>query len=77
MYSIEGELVPFTRVIDPIASKGAVEDWLVQVEDVMIKSVKQQIENCNLDYTKKSRDKWVLCWAGQAILGVGMMYWTS
>jgi len=40
MYSIEGEYVPFTRVIDPIASKGAVEDWLVQVEDVMIKSVK-------------------------------------
>jgi dynein heavy chain len=29
MYSIEGEFVPFTRVIDPIASKGAVEDWLV------------------------------------------------
>ena len=40
MYSIEGELVPYSRIIDPIASKGAVEDWLVQVEEVMIKSVK-------------------------------------
>lgn len=29
MYSIEGEFVPFTRIIDPIASKGAVEEWLV------------------------------------------------
>jgi dynein heavy chain len=29
MYSIEGELVQFVRVIDPIASKGKVEDWLV------------------------------------------------
>ena len=28
MYSSEGELVPFTRIIDPIASKGAVENWL-------------------------------------------------
>ena len=44
MYSIEGEFVPYTRVIDPIASKGAVEDWLVQVEEVMLKSVKQVIE---------------------------------
>jgi dynein heavy chain len=50
MYSIEGEYVPFTRVIDPIASKGAVEDWLVQVEDVMIKSVKNTIELAYLDY---------------------------
>ena len=43
-YSIEGEEVPFTRVIDPIASKGQVEDWLLQVEDVMLKSVKNVIE---------------------------------
>lgn len=77
MYSIEGEYVPFTRVVDPIASKGAVEDWLAQVEDVMIKSVKQAIDQSNQDYQKKPREKWVLCWAGQAILGVGMMYWTS
>jgi dynein heavy chain len=40
MYSVEGEYVPYTRVIDPIASKGQVEDWLVQVEEVMLKSVK-------------------------------------
>ena len=44
MYSIEGEEVPFTRVIDPIASKGQVEDWLLQVEDVMLISVKNVIE---------------------------------
>jgi dynein heavy chain len=62
MYSIEGEYVPFTRVIDPIASKGAVEDWLVQVEDVMIKSVKQTIESAYQDYQKKSREKWVISW---------------
>jgi len=45
MYSVEGELVPYTRVIDRIASKGQVEDWLVQVEEVMLKSVKQTIES--------------------------------
>jgi len=36
--------VPFTRVIDPIASKGAVENWLCQVEEVMLKSVKDIVE---------------------------------
>jgi dynein heavy chain len=29
MYSIEGENVPYVKIIDPIASKGAVEDWLL------------------------------------------------
>lgn len=44
MYSSEGEQVPFTRIIDPIASKGQVEDWLRQVEEVMLKSVKEMVE---------------------------------
>jgi hypothetical protein len=44
MYSIEGEFVPFTRVIDPNASKGMVENWLLQVEEVMLKSVKAVVE---------------------------------
>ena len=29
MYSVEGEFVAYTRIIDTAASKGAVEDWLV------------------------------------------------
>jgi dynein heavy chain len=44
MYSVETEFVPYTRIIDTAASKGAVEDWLVQVEEVMLKSVKQVVE---------------------------------
>jgi dynein heavy chain len=76
MYSVEGELVPYTRVIDPIASKGQVEDWLVQVEEVMLKSVKQVVESSYQDYMKRSRDKWVTQWQGQAVLAVSMMFWT-
>ena len=78
MYSSEGELVPFTRIIDPIASKGAVENWLCQVEDVMLKSVKDIVEKSLQDYTKaKSREEWVMNWQGQAVLAVDMMFWTS
>jgi len=78
MYSQEGEMVPFTRIIDPMASKGNVENWLLQVEEVMLKSVKDIIEKSLQDYTKaKSREDWVLNWQGQAVLCVDMIYWTS
>lgn len=77
MYSSEGELVPFTRIIDPGASKGQVEDWLRQVEEVMLKSVKEMIEKSLQDYSKKEREKWVISWQGQAVLAVDMIFWTS
>ena len=56
MYSSEGEQIPFTRIINPMASKGQVEDWLRQVEEVMLKSVKDRIEKALQDYTKKDRE---------------------
>lgn len=78
MYSAEGELVPFTRIIDPIASKGQVENWLCQVEEVMLKSVKDIVEKSLLDYSKaKSREAWAVSWQGQAILAVDMIWWTT
>ena len=64
MYSIEGELVPYTRIIDPIASKGQVEDWLVQVEEVMLKSVKDVIEKSMNDYKVTNRAKWITSHTG-------------
>jgi hypothetical protein len=38
---MEQEEVKFVRVIDPVLARGNVEEWLLQVEEVMIKSVKQ------------------------------------
>jgi len=79
MYSQETEHVPFTRVIDPVASKGAVEDWLLQVEEVMLKSVKEICEKSFQDYNnpQQQREKWITQWQGQAVLAVSMMFWTS
>ena len=57
MYSAEGEQIPFTRIIDPIAARGNVEVWLCEVEEVMIKSVKEAVEKSLQDYPKKPRDK--------------------
>ena len=64
MYSVEGELVPYPDIIDPVLSKGAVEDWLIQVETVMLKSIKKIIEDSRTAYTQTSRDKWITEWQG-------------
>ena len=62
MFSKEGEKVPFTKIIDPVLAKGNVEKWLVEVEDVMLKSVKEFHEKAMQDYSRKDREKWVISW---------------
>jgi dynein heavy chain, axonemal len=64
MFSSEGERVPYVKIIDPVAAKGNVEEWLRPVEEVMIKSVKDVIDKSNLDYSKpgQEREKWVTQW---------------
>lgn len=77
MISAEGERVPYGKPIDPVACRGAVEEWLVQVEETMIKSIKDQTEKTMQDFTKTVRETWVRNWQGMCILCVAMMFWTS
>ena len=44
MFSSEGEKVEFSQVVSTSAARGAVEKWLLQVEEVMVVSVKDIIE---------------------------------
>lgn len=63
MLSAEGEKIPFTKIIDPVAAKGAVEQWLREVESVMITSVKNTIDCSQQAYRKAtSREQWVTGW---------------
>uniref|UniRef100_A0A8C0ZKV4 Dynein axonemal heavy chain 12 n=1 Tax=Cyanistes caeruleus TaxID=156563 RepID=A0A8C0ZKV4_CYACU len=67
MCSSEGERVQLISNISTSEARGAVEKWLIQVEDIMLK-------------TKVIREKikrWVLEWPGQVVLCVSQMYWTS
>lgn len=43
MYSSEGERVQLIQHISTSEAKGAVEKWLIQVEDVMLRSVRDVI----------------------------------
>jgi len=78
MFSAEKEHVKFLKEIDPIATKGAVEQWLRDVESVMVSSVKDCVDRANQALKKApSRETWVTEWQGQAVLAVSMMQWTQ
>ena len=43
MFSSEGEKVTFSEIISTSEARGAVEKWLVQVQDVMLTSVRDVV----------------------------------
>ena len=45
MFSSEGEKVDFSQAISTSAARGAVEKWLLQVEEVMTVSLKDVIQS--------------------------------
>lgn len=48
MYSSEGERVELIQLISTSEARGAVEKWLVQVEDVMLRSVRDVVARSRL-----------------------------
>ncbi|KAI8841134.1 dynein heavy chain and region D6 of dynein motor-domain-containing protein [Chytriomyces cf. hyalinus JEL632] len=64
-------------VAEPFYPKGAVEEWLLKVEDQMRKSVKKVIMEGLATYSLKPRTQWVLDYAGQAVIAVSQTYWTK
>uniref|UniRef100_A0A8C9MKM4 Dynein axonemal heavy chain 12 n=1 Tax=Serinus canaria TaxID=9135 RepID=A0A8C9MKM4_SERCA len=77
MCSSEGERVQLVSHISTSEARGAVEKWLIQVEDVMLKTVRDVIARSRMAYLETERKRWVLEWPGQVVLCVSQMYWTS
>lgn len=48
MYSSEGERVELIQLISTSEARGAVEKWLVQVEDIMLRSIRDVINRSRL-----------------------------
>ncbi|XP_063710592.1 dynein axonemal heavy chain 3-like [Symsagittifera roscoffensis] len=76
MISSEKENVPFVGTIVPAKSKGMVEKWLIQVQEMMLKSIKKIIGDAMEAYANTARVEWVKQWAGQVVLCVSQTYWT-
>ncbi|XP_062872057.1 dynein axonemal heavy chain 12 [Trichomycterus rosablanca] len=76
MYSSEGERVGLLQHISTSEARGAVEKWLVQVEDVMLRSIRDVINRARLAYPETKRSQWVRDWPGQVVLCTSQMYWT-
>ncbi|CAG5890787.1 unnamed protein product [Menidia menidia] len=77
MISSEKESVPFTKKIYPADAKGMVEKWLLQVEQLMLKSVLHVIHQGVIQYAEVPRKKWVLQWPGQVVICASSIFWTS
>ncbi|XP_046888652.1 dynein axonemal heavy chain 3 [Hypomesus transpacificus] len=75
--SSEKEMVPFSENIDPAKSKGMVEKWLLQVEKMMLRSVRDVIHQGVDEYVQVPRKKWVLQWPGQVVICASSIFWTS
>ncbi|KAG8302480.1 Dynein heavy chain 3, axonemal [Homalodisca vitripennis] len=77
MISAEGEIVPFSGMIIPADAKGMVEKWLLQVEELMITSVKDVCNSAIKAYKTVARYNWVLEWPGMLVLCASCVHWTA
>ncbi|KAM6320279.1 dynein axonemal heavy chain 3 [Podargus strigoides] len=77
MISSEKEVVPFIDKIYPLNAKGLVEKWLLQVEEMMLASLRQVLQDGKRGYVEVPRKTWVLQWPGQVVICVSSIYWTE
>ena len=77
MFSSENEKVKFSTSINTSEAKGAVEKWLLQVQNVMLMSMRDVVEAARNAYFSDPRAYWVQEWPGQVVLCVSQIFWTS
>lgn len=72
MISAEQEEVPLVRKVDVNegSKKGNVEEWMKEIEAVMIMTIRKLTKEANIDYVKTDMEQWVSKWPGQIVLAV-------
>jgi dynein heavy chain, axonemal len=56
--------------------KGNVERWMLEIEGVMIKTLRMKTKEANQDFVKTDLENWVDKWPGQVVLAVDQINWT-
>lgn len=56
-------------------ARGSVEKWLLQVQEEMLKAVKDQLLRSHISYASNERTQWVLKWPGMVVLCISQIYW--
>jgi len=64
-------------IINPKDSGGNVEQWLVEVEVMMRKSLANIIDKAMVDYAAEPRLSWICKWQGQVVLAGNQTMWTA
>jgi len=77
MKSSEGEIVPLNTVISTSEARGQVEKWLLQLQELMISSIREMIIKAMDAYPTEVRTTWVRAWPGQAVLAASQFFWTA
>ena len=76
MFSVEGERIQLDTPVDP-AAIGPVEKWLTAIEEQMQGSLRTLFGQAIESYATTPREKWILVWPGQLVLGASQVYWTQ
>eukprot|EP00918_Siedleckia_nematoides_P060998 GHVU01133147.1.p1 GENE.GHVU01133147.1~~GHVU01133147.1.p1 ORF type:complete len:259 (+),score=39.59 GHVU01133147.1:1528-2304(+) len=75
--SVEGEELKLQRSVDPRASRGNVEMWLLELEAEMRKTVQVSITGAGDNYSDERLEYWAQKWPGQAAICASQLLWTS
>ncbi|XP_077287714.1 dynein heavy chain at 62B [Arctopsyche grandis] len=75
MISEEGELVKYRESISTKKTQGAVEKWLVQVEQQMLFTIRDEIKRSFEEHSIIHREDWISKWEGMVVLCVSQIYW--
>jgi dynein heavy chain len=83
MISAEGEQVEFEfektnfATINPNNTGGNVEVWLLQIEQIMRRTVAQGVDDAMEDYLVRPRLEFALKWPGMVVLCVNQLVWVT
>ncbi|KAF5289736.1 hypothetical protein FQA39_LY03653 [Lamprigera yunnana] len=76
MISEEEERVKLSAKILPQEAKGMVEKWLLQVQILMVQSLKDLTTSSLYNFQVVDRVEWIMSWPGQVVQCVNYITWT-